>query len=117
MTIHKIAFWVATAVLCGILLFSAGMYLFATERAEAFYVSLGFPTWIIYPSAFAKIAAVAVILMRRKDALREWAYAGVFYDVVLALTAHQIAQDNAGMLAALALMALFPSYFLGKKLD
>ncbi len=116
MKAQKIIYWIATGVLCAILLFSSGMYFFNYEQAAGFYRNLGFPTWIIYPSATVKLLAVAAILTKKSAVLKEWAYAGVFYDVTLAFTAHMMAGDGAGGLAAVAIVTVLVSYVLDRRL-
>jgi hypothetical protein len=76
-----------------------------------FYADLGFPIWIIYPSAVLKILGVVAILTRKSSFLKEWAYAGFFFDAVLALSAHLIAEDGGGVFAMVALIALVISRF------
>lgn len=70
---------------------------------EGFYTHLGFPGWLIYPSAILKILGVIAILSRKSALLKEWAYAGFFFDSAIALTAHTIAEDGAGLFAIVAL--------------
>lgn len=45
--------------------------------------------------------------------LTEWAYAGFFFDVVLATTAHYYAGHDLG-LSVIAMLLVLGSYFLGK---
>ena len=80
-----------------------------------FFEAVNYPIYIICPLALAKIAAVVVILLDRWKTLKEWAYAGLCYDFILALGAHIDNGDNGAGLPALALFFLFTSYFLGKK--
>ncbi len=94
MKTNKIIYWASTTLLC--LLFFAGamMYVFNTPRAEGFFVSLGFPTWLIYPLATAKVLGVLAVLTRYSNFLKELAYAGFLYDALLALAAHLVVGDG-----------------------
>lgn len=112
----KIIYWVATGFLCLVFLFSAGMYLFAYERASGFFVNLGFPTWLIYPLAALKILGVIAILTKKSKFLKELAYAGFLFDATLALAAHSVAQDGEYAPAIVALIATIVSWIFDRKL-
>jgi len=84
----KIAYWIVTIVMCCLFLYSAQMYFFNTEMVKGFFGSLNFPTWVVIPLAILKVAGVIAILTDLSSVLREWAYAGFFYDVILATGAH-----------------------------
>jgi len=112
----KIIFWTSTILLSGLLLFSSAMYLFQHGNVEEIYQGLGFPTYLIYPSAIAKITAVIVLLFFYKSKLKEWAYAGLFFDFLLAFFAHIMINDGQHMLAIVAMLLLITSYISGKKL-
>ncbi len=111
----KISYYIATGLFCLIMIGSALMYIFAHDLAVQAYENLGFPTWMIYPSAVAKLLGVTAILTRRSRMLKEWAYAGFFFDAALALTSHLIAQDGGYILAAIALAAIVVSRGLEEK--
>lgn len=108
----KIAYWIATAIMCGVFIFSATMYLTKYEMVVGFYEHLGFPVWIIYPLAFAKIAGVIAVLTNLSRMLKEWAYAGFFFDAVLAFSAHYIVDGGGGTIAAIAIIATIASRIL-----
>ena len=114
MKAQKTIYWIATGLISLIFLFSAGMYIFNHSMAAGFYEALGFPTWLIYPSAIAKILAVVAILTRKSAFLKEWAYAGLFFDAVLATAAHAFHGDGIG-LSVVALLLLAVSRFLDGK--
>ena len=88
MKTNKIIYWIATAVCCGIMLFSAQMYFLKYEMVKGFFQSLNYPTYLIYPLAIAKILGIIAILSNKSNWLKEWAYAGFFFDAVLAFAAH-----------------------------
>lgn len=112
---NKVAYWVSTGLMCLIFFGGAAMYLFNYERAEGFFVSLGFPTWIIYPLAALKILGIVAVLTRRSNFLKELAYAGFFYDAILALAAHAMVKDGE-YAPALACLVLIPaSWFFDRK--
>ena len=103
MNINKIIYWVATAIFCGIMLFSATMYFTKYEMIKGFFQSLGYPTYIIYPLAIAKVFGVIAILTKKIKLLKEWAYAGFFFNTSFALVAHVFAKDGGYMMALIAM--------------
>ena len=83
---------------------------------SGFFADLGFPTWLLYPLATAKILGVIAILSKKSKLLKEWAYAGMFFDMTLAFTAHVMAGDGAQGLAAIGLLALVVSRYFDWKI-
>ncbi len=115
MKVFKALYWSATIIMVTIFLFTAGLNIFSMKQVAVFYSEIGVPVWMVIPVGFLKIAAIAIILSRRFDMLKEWAYAGLFFDAVLALTAHQISGDGAGWLAIIAALAVLISRILEEK--
>ena len=114
MRTKQIVYWISTAVLCGIFLYSAFMYVTNTETIKGFFESFNYPTYIVIPLAILKILGVVMLLLRSNKWLTEWAYAGFFFDLVLATAAHHYAGDGIVGFSFYGLIAIFPSYFLGK---
>ncbi|MFD0863232.1 DoxX family protein [Sungkyunkwania multivorans] len=114
MKIQKIAYWLTTCLLTLFMCFSVYMYLFKNTEIEKAFMSFGYPVYLIYPLAAAKILGVIIILVNVKG-LKEWAYAGFFFNFVLAFFAHLQIGDGEQMGALIALLLLLSSYFLGKK--
>ena len=79
------------------------------------FTRLGFPTYIIYPLAIAKILGLIAIWSRKSKMLKEWAYAGFFFDFVLALSAHLVVKDGEWIPAFVALILLSISYLWSNK--
>ena len=104
-------YWISTIIMCAIFLFSAFMYLTKYQMVAGFYEHLGFPTWIIYPSALLKLVGVSIIISRKFHVVKEWAYAGFFFDALLATGAHYFAGDGLIGLSTIALIATVLSRF------
>ncbi|MEL6122823.1 MAG: DoxX family protein [Bacteroidota bacterium] len=88
MNTDKILYWIPTVVICALMALSGSMYFFNGEAAADEFTKLGFPTWILIPLGIAKILGVIAILTNRSKVLKEWAYAGFFFDGLLAAHAH-----------------------------
>ena len=116
MKTSRIVFYISTVLLTLMMLFSVSMYLFSHAEVSKLIISLGYPAYIIYPLAIAKILGLIAIWSNYSKTLKEWAYAGFFYDFVLALSAHLSVGDGEFGLAAVALVLLGVSYFFGKKI-
>ncbi len=111
----RIIFLVSTALLSLMMFMSAGMYLFKHEMVREVFTNLGFPPFIIYPLAVAKILGVIMLWVRKPNWLKEWAYAGFFFDFLLAGAAHLIAKDGEHWAAVTAMALLIVSHIFAKK--
>lgn len=113
MHISKPAYWIATLLLCALMLYSAQMYFFNVEMVKGYFTHLGYPSYIVIPLAIAKVLGAIMILWRKSDWLTEWAYAGFFFDTSLAFFAHYLQKESIYLSLSGALLVLI-SYFLGK---
>jgi hypothetical protein len=82
-----ITFWVATALFCLQIGFTAYAQLQLPQVAQAF-AHLGFPDYFRVQLAYAKIIGIVVLLAPVPARLKEWAYAGFAINIVSAVTAH-----------------------------
>ena len=106
-------YWTFTGLLTAQMLGSAGMQVFTDMGREGF-IRLGYPTYIIYLLALAKLLGLAAVLSNRSYLLKNLAYAGFLYLLLLAVTAH-LAVGEAPIPAALALVWLAGSFHFGRK--
>lgn len=90
-------YWVSTLIMCAIFAFSAGMYFTKYEMVVGFFEQLNYPSYIVYPLAVAKVLGIVAILSKQSKMLKEWAYAGFFFDAVLATAAHYYNGDGWGL--------------------
>ena len=111
----KIIYWSATGLLSALLLMSAGMYVFNNKEVSEMFTAFGYPTYIIYPLAVAKVSAVIVLLTQKQSKIKEWAYSALFFEFVLAFIAHYMIGDGEQMGAILAIILLVVSYIYGRK--
>ena len=111
----KIIFYVATGLLTLIMLFSVSMYFFNHEDVAQMFTNFGYPTYIIYPYAIAKLLGLFAIWNPNFKAIKEWAYAGFFFAFILAFFAHFMISDGGQMTALIAFILLIVSYIFNKK--
>lgn len=114
MRYQKIMYWIATAILTAIMLYSIQMYFLNYEDVQGYFEALNYPKYLVYPLAIAKILGLVAIWGNFSKWLKEWSYAGFFFDIALAFTAHMVAQDGGHVVPIVAFLALMISYFLGK---
>lgn len=110
----KIGFWISTGLLSAMMLLSSGMYIFNHETIAGLFESYGYPTYIIYPLAALKISGIAVLWFGPAR-IKEWAYAGFFFNFILAFFAHNNIGDGEQGGAAMALILLISSYYFNYK--
>lgn len=97
-------YWLATGVFGAIFAFSGVWTLVDPAGASIATEALDYPGWIVVPQGIAKLLGLAAILSRRSRLLTGLAFAGFFYDVLLALVSHVVHADWPG--AALATVGL-----------
>lgn len=117
MKTNKIIYYVATGLLTALMLFSAGMYFFNHEAVATMFTNFGYPTYIIYPLAIAKILGLVAIWFLKSKTLKEWAYAGFFFDIVLAFFAHYMISDGEQGASVVGLVLVIVSYIFSKKVQ
>lgn len=113
----KIIFYVATGLLSLLMCFSVYMYIFNHEAVVGMFDNFGYPSYIIYPYAIAKLLGVFALWNPNFKVLKEWAYAGFFFAFVLAFFAHYMIGDGEETGALVALVLLAVSYIFNKRIN
>jgi hypothetical protein len=110
LTKGKAVYWISTGLLC--LFYASGAFFYLTQRSmvEEGYAWLGYPAYLISVLAVAKILAPLAILTRFSVRLSDLAYAGMFYHLLLAISAHLNAGDGGFAPAVLGLVLLIVSF-------
>lgn len=108
----KIIYWATTGLFSLMLLGGAMMYIFNHDEVAKMFGLLGFPAYIIYPMAFAKLLGITLILTNKSETLKQWAYAGFMVNLTLAIIAHASVGDGeafgpVGPLALLIVSMIF----------
>jgi len=79
------------------------------------FIAIGYPTYLIMPLMIAKFLGLIAIWSNRSHMLKEWAYAGFFFLLLLAMTAEINAPDPDYFSPPIALFLLLTSYYFWKK--
>jgi hypothetical protein len=96
----KAIFVISTAILVLEILAGAFMDLAHLPFAVQEVRSIGYPTYVLYIVGVWKVLAVGALLWPRLPRLREWAYAGVFFEMSGAVASHVLVGDSIGKYAA-----------------
>lgn len=79
----KILYWVFTILFAGLMLFSAyGSILVNEDAKKLIHDQLGYPVYFIPYTGYAKLIGVIAILIPGLKTIKEWAYAGLFFDLI-----------------------------------
>ncbi|UJF34952.1 DoxX family protein [Paenibacillus hexagrammi] len=92
--IKTIAYWVTTIL--GPASFVMGGYLFTTHGAQQVETlqHLGYPVYVLTMLGICKLLGVIAILVPRFPRLKEWAYAGFFFDLAGAAASHAFSGES-----------------------
>lgn len=117
----KIIFWVATAI---IILWEGVMPLstifFAPEYVNAGTKPLGYPDYFAYTLIICKaLGVLAISYPKTPSKLKEWAYAGLTFNLIFAFISHAFVDKNIGFmimpLVVLGILAV--SYVYNNKIQ
>ena len=82
----KILYWVFTILFAGLMAFSAVGGLQPSEEAIKFlHDGMGYPVYFIQFISYAKLLGAVTILVPGFKRIKEWAYAGLFFDLAGAI--------------------------------
>ena len=109
---RNIAYWCSTVILALALLGSLS-YLTGSEQVVSGFARSGYPQHLRIVLGFAKPAAAIVLLLPALPLLKEWAYAGTTFALVMAFIAAYAIGDGPQVWAMpLALLALLVVSYL-----
>ena len=109
---RKIAYWCSTVIVALALLGSLS-YLTGSEQVVSGFARSGYPQHLRVVLGFAKPAAAIVLLLPGLPLLKEWAYAGTTFALVMAFIAAYAIGDGPQVWAMpLALLALLVVSYL-----
>lgn len=97
---NKIIFWVATAIIIlweGIMPLST--LIFAPEQATIGTRPLGYPDYFAYALIICKVLGVLAISYSKTPVkLKEWAYAGLTFNLIFAFISHACVDQHVGFM-------------------
>ncbi len=113
----KTLYWVVTSLMAALMVLSAIPDLLRVPQAVAIIGHLGYPVYLLPFLGAAKTLGVIAVLVPGFQRLKEWAFAGLVFDVTGALYSHLSVGDpvSGWMPAAIALVLIGGSYLAYRK--
>lgn len=114
---NKVIFWMATVIIIlweGIM--PLATMLFAPEYVNAGTKPLGYPDYFAYTLIICKVLGVFAISYPKTPAkLKEWAYAGLTFNLIFAFISHACVDRNIGfMLLPVVILGILAVSYLYK---
>jgi uncharacterized membrane protein YphA (DoxX/SURF4 family) len=113
----KIAYWITTVLIALLMGVSGIPDILKIPEAVTIFRHLGYPEYLLPFIGVAKILGAIAILYPGFPRLKEWAYAGIVFDLIGAFYSHLSVGDPFGSLAPplVGLVLAFASYILYRK--
>lgn len=113
----NIFYWICTGILIPAIGIGSILGIVPNEDSLKVFSSLGYPAYIVPFLSVAKLLGLIVIFIPKYPRLKEWAYAGIAFDIIGAT--YSIIAIGSPLthiiFPVLALLFLFGSYFLYHK--
>lgn len=91
---HKIIYWIATLWLALGMTSTAIVQLMKTQEEVDMMTRLGYPVYFLTIIGVWKLLGVVAILAPRFPLIKEWAYAGCFFNMSGAVISHLAMKDD-----------------------
>lgn len=115
----RILYWVFTILFAALMIFSSyGSIIVDDDAKKLIHEQLGYPIYFIPFSGFAKLIGSIVILIPGLITIKEWAYAGLFFDLIAAIYSGIALSGTVDPIMAFMLIWVVPgilSYIFWKK--
>ena len=91
----SVGYWVSTALIAAAFVLGGAIDTAAQPPAVAFLAHLGYPAYFATLIGVWKVLGGLAVLAPRLPRLKEWAYAGIFFDLTGAAVSHAVSGDGA----------------------
>lgn len=109
----NIAYWICTGLATAGMLFTSFSSLADMDNATKFFGMIGYHSYMIVFLSWAKILGVIAILVPGFPRIKEWAYAGLTFDLAVAFYSLSAVMSVVGAIPVLVFaLPLIASYFL-----
>ena len=109
--VRKIVYWGSTG-LASLALLGSLTYLTGSEQVVSGFAKAGYPQHLRIVLGIAKPVAAIVLLVPGLALLKEWAYAGVTFALVMATISSYLSEGGAKWIMPLVLLALVAVSYL-----
>ena len=112
MQFGKSLYWIVTGLMAAYMLFASIPDLLRIPQAVAIFSHLGYPLYLLPFLGSAKAVGVMAVLVPGLPRLKEWAFAGLVFDLIGALFSHLSVGDgpNGWLPAAVGLLLVTGAY-------
>lgn len=115
----NILYWVFTILFAGLMIFSSyGSIIVNEESKTLIHDQLGYPVYFIPFTGYAKMIGAIIILIPGLKTIKEWAYAGLFFDLIAVVYSGIALSGTVDPLMAFMLIWIVPgilSYYFWKR--
>lgn len=116
----KTLYWIFTIMFAALMIFSSyGSILVNDDAKTLIHEQLGYPVYFIPFTGYAKLIGSLVILIPGLKTIKDWAYAGLFFDLIAVVySSIAVAKGTLDPMIAFMLVWIVPgilSYIFWKK--
>jgi hypothetical protein len=88
-----LAYWIVTGLFCAVVGFSGFAHASHQESMVEAMTHLGYPLYFMTIIGIAKMSGVIAVLAPTRPLLKEWAYAGITFNLIGATASHAFSGD------------------------
>ena len=93
MNSKTLVYWITTGLFCSVVGFSGFAHFSHLENMVEAMTHLGYPLYFMTIIGIAKMLGVLAVLVPGQPLLKEWAYAGLSFNLIGATASHAFAGD------------------------
>jgi tellurite resistance protein TehA-like permease len=108
-------YWVATGLFLALFIGSVILGLADINESYKEFVHLEFPAWSFIALTVAKVLGLIAIITNKSQTLKDFAFAGFLYDLLLALGGHIAHQEIKALLAVFGLVLWIFAFVMDRK--
>ena len=116
---RNVLYWILTGIMAAFMLMGSTQDVLRVPAALAWFVHLEYPSYLLPFIGIAKILGVTAVVAPGIRRLKEWAYAGLVFDLLGATYSHiSVSDSSAWIVPVIGLLLVAGSYaFYRKKTD
>lgn len=115
----NLLYWIFTIIFAALMIFSSyGSILVNDDAKTLIHEQLGYPVYFIPFTGWAKVIGSLILLIPGLKTVKEWAYAGLFFDLIAAVYSGIALSGTVDPMMAFMLLWFVPgilSYYFWKK--
>lgn len=111
----NILYWIFTGLLVPMFGIGSVIGLTGNPKSVEVITTLGYPEYLLAFLCVSRLLALIAIFAPKFPRLKEWAYAGLAFDVIGAIYSITMVRQTVAIIPIIALMFVFTSYFLYHK--